>query len=162
MALTAVKFNINLAWSQSITITGFTSPKVNGSLNVAIGPTVSSTTAKEVYYVQSTLAAGASVVIDLRSITEPTFGQALVATGAYLIVVKGSGTTWRYDGHSSDPFPWFLGGTTPQINGGTDAAFAFGDTTVGAVSAGVSKVRVTNTAGSGTLTWQLAIVLKTA
>lgn len=162
MPLTFANLQLTLSWQQELSITGFNASTQTGPMRATITPTVSAAAAREVYFAQGTLAAGASVTINLNAVTEPAFNRALTPTGAYMIEVTGSGTTWRYDPGAADPLAWFLGGTTPQVNGAAGDAFAFGSTTATAISAGAKNIRITNTAGAGTLTYSLSVVLKTA
>ena len=161
-SLTFAKLDVTLAWTQEHAITGFDSSEQASGIRTSILPTISSSAASEVYQVQVSLAAGASQTIDLSSLTEPAFGQALTPTGAYMIVVYGTGTTWKYDGGTSNQFYWFLGGATQSINSNAGDVFAYGSTTAGAISGAAKNIRVTNTAGSGTLTATVAVILKTA
>lgn len=160
--LVTARLDMSMGWTQSHAITGFDSIPGTGNIVAEITPTIGASDAAEVYYVQGTLAAGASVTIDVRSLTEPAFGTALTPTGAYMILLKTSGTTWRYDPGAANPLSWFLAGTGPQINGAAGGAFGFGSTTATTVDATTRNVRITHTGGSGTLTYTLAIVLKTA
>jgi hypothetical protein len=151
-----------MAWTQLHTITGFDSSTHSSALVGEIVPTIGASDASEVYFVQGTLSAAAAVTIDIRSLTETAFGTALTPTGAYMIFVKTSGTTWRYDPGAANPLSWFLAGTGPQVNGASGGLFAFGATTATTVDNTTRNIRLTNTAGSGTLTYTLAVVLKTA
>lgn len=162
MPLTAAKMSLTLQWSQELAISGFEPSKGQGPLDITISPTVGASDAREIYYASGTLAFGASVTFSLRSFIEPAFNRAIVGTGAYIIVVYGSGTTWRYDPGAANPMEWFLGGTAPTINGTDASAFAYAAEDATTVSGSDDTVRITNTAGSGTLTYKIAVVLKTA
>lgn len=160
MPLTMAKLSLALSWVQENAITGFNAATQQGPLMVSVAPPVSSIAAREIYFVRGTLAAGATVTFDLNSITEPAFTRDLTPTGAYLIVVKGSGATWSYGAGSSDQFFWFLSSGT--VSGNSGACFAFGDQTPGTISASTKNVAITNTSGGSTLTYTMAVVLKTA
>jgi len=162
MPLTIAKLNLSLQWQQELDITSFNSSSQSGPLAVTIAPTVGASAAREVYFVQGTLAAAAAVTIDLRAVTEPGFNRALTPTGAYIVLVKGAGATWRYDPGAANPLAWFLGGTTPQVNGEAGAAFSYGSPTATTINATNRNVRITNTHGSDVLTYTIAVVLKTA
>lgn len=162
MALTAVKLSINLQWAQEFAISGFNPSRQSGPLDATIAPTVGASDAREIYFVQGTLAAGASVTFSLRAFTEPAFNRVLTGTGAYILVVTGTGATWKYEPGAANPLEWFLGGTTPAINGTDASAFAYGADDAVTVSATDDTVKLTNTHGSDTLTYRLAAVIKTA
>ncbi len=161
--LTAVQLLINLGWTEQNALAGFDTNTATNRLGASIIPTVDVTNARQIYFVQGSLAAGASLTLDLSSLTTPTFGAGISPTGAYILVLKGSGSTWSYDPFSSNQFYWFLDavvGNKLVFNDGD--VIAYGSTTPGTIDGTHKNIRITNTSGSDTLTYAFAIVLKTA
>lgn len=159
MSLTAVSITVSLGWLDQKTITGLRTASYNGSFQTTIEPTVGSGSAREVYFIQSTLAAGASSTINLSSIAATVYNNTVTPSGAYIVKVYGTGATWRYDGGAANPLEWFLnaGG---QINGDSGALFTYASPTATSISGTDETVRITNTHGSATLTYSIGIVLK--
>jgi hypothetical protein len=151
----------SLQWTAEYS-SGLNTVTAQGPLRGTVTPTVGDSAANEIYFSTGTLAAGASVTIDLRAVTEPQFNRALTPSGAYLLLVKGTGATWRYTPGASNPLNWFIAGTNPQLNFNAGDTFAAGSTTAATINATTRNVTLSNTHGSDTLTYTIAVVLKTA
>lgn len=160
--MNSARLDMAFAWSQKNPRTGFYSPRDLNGLRVSVAPTAGSAGLAEVYYVEGTLSVGASITFNLNSIVAPAFGNTIVGTGVYVVLLQGTGASWKFDPGTSDQCTWFFGGATQSINGGDGAAFGFGDRTPGTVNASTKNLRITHTGVSGTLTYQIAIGLKTA
>lgn len=160
MALTTGKFTISTQWTQTKTATGLAQSVLNGGVYTkSQSPTISGAACNRLYFVQGTLAAGASVTIDLSSVTEPVFGEAITPDRGYSIQVYGSGTTWKYEPGAANALEWFLSGTSPAISGSAGAQFGFGDTTAGTIDGTHKNIKITNTAGAGTLTYTIYLLV---
>ena len=158
MALTALQILTSTVWVQTNPVTGFSTAKHPGGNEKSVLPTVSAAAANRVYITEATLAASASITIDLRSLTEPVFREALTPVRGYSIQLIGTGSAWRLDPGAANPLQWFFGGTTQQINGGAGAMFCFADPTAVTINATNRNIRITNT-GGGTLTYTLVVSL---
>lgn len=162
-SLTAAQLLVQMVWSERQTITGFDSSTSTNKLIGSVVPTADASNASQAYFIQGTLAPGASIVFDLSSLVTTTYGTSIAPTGAYLITVKGTGATWSYDPYTSNQFYWFFAATPGSaINGNDGDVFSYGSSTPGAINGTHKQIRITNTAGVGTLTYSLAIILKTA
>ncbi len=159
MALTALTLKNELVWKQTGAITGYATKSIQDSSVDRCNPTISAGACNRIYFVQSTLAFGASVTINLFSVTEPTFGEALVPVRGYILKFSGAGTTWQFDTSSAAPVVWFLQGTAPTIVGAAGDFFDFGSTTAVTISNAAKTIKITNTAGSGTLTYRLEVAV---
>ena len=164
MALVTGKLTFTTSWTQTKTHTGsapaFASSKQDGPVTTTVSPTISAAACNRVYFVQGTLAAGATVTINVFSLTEPAFGEAIVPVRAYSIHYKGATTTSRVDPvNGSNPLTWFFGAATDQINLNAGDSFMYASATAFTVSNTVKNIRVTNTAGAGTLTYTVILLL---
>lgn len=162
MSLTVAKLSLALGWFQTKANSGFSSSEQRGPLAVNIEPTVGASDASEVFFVESTLAPGGTVTFNLHAITEPAFNQVLTPTGAYIIVVYGEGANWKFEPGVANPLEWFFSGTNPAINGTDDSVFVFGAADPATVDGTNETLKITNTSGAGTLTYSVAVILKTA
>lgn len=162
MSLTTGKVTFSTSWTQTKSLTGFNASEQNGPYTSSASPTVSSSACNRVYFVQGTLAFGAAVTIDLFSLTEQAFGEAIVPIRAYSVHYNGTTTTSRVDQGAANPITWFWGGTTPQINLAAGGSFAYASATAHTVSNTDKNIRLTNTAGSGTLTYTVVFLLGVA
>lgn len=160
MALNTAKVSITTSWTQTKANTGFNATRQDGPYISTVSPTVSAAACNRVYFVQGTLAAAATVTIDLRSLTDPATGEALTPARAYSVHMRGTTTTSRYDPVSgTNPLTWFFGAATERINLNAGDSWAYASATAVTVDATNRNVRISNTAGSGTLTYVLVFLL---
>lgn len=160
MALQAVALQNTLSWRQTHTVTGYqTKSDAQASVN-RINPTVSAGAANRVYMVQSTLAAGATVTINLFSVTEPVFGEALVPIRGYILKFLGTGSTWQFDTSAASPLVWFLAGTAPTLVGNAGDCFDYASATAITIDNTHKTFKITNSNGGVlVLTYSLEVIV---
>ena len=77
MALTIARLRMESVWTMTKTVTGFDTASYSSSLITNVTPTLSGAACNRAYFVQGTLAFGATVTINLASLTCPVYGEAL-------------------------------------------------------------------------------------
>ena len=159
MAVDLFQASVSTVWRQSKSVTGFSDATQAYNFRAVVEPTVSGAALNRIYPVQATLAFGASVTIDLRSLTEPYFGEALTPARAYTLQLEFSGATARYQPGVLFPLLWFFGLATDTLNFNAGDIFLYGSETPATVDATNRNVKITNTHGSLTLTYRFAVSL---
>lgn len=159
MALSIFKVKVASQWAIKKAITGFTSNRYTASLEKSISPTVDVTHLTDVYFLQTTLAAGASQTFDMTSLVDPVDGHTIVGARFYSIQVWASGASCRVQPGASNAFVGFWGASTDQINLGTSGQFSLADTTAYTIDGTHKTIKVTNTHGTATLTFAIALGL---
>ena len=143
-------------WSQSKTNTAFVKTK-QGPDKITSSLTPSTTTFNRIYAVSGTLAASASVTIDLQGVTD-YLAQSLTLTSIIAIMVKATTTDMIYSPGTSNGLTWFLGGTTPTITVRAGGFFLIGDGSAGTVSGSAKTIKITNASASLSGTYELALI----
>lgn len=142
-------------WTQSKVNSGYTKTKQGpDQLSVSLSP--DTTTYNRIYAVSGTLAASASVTIDLQGVTD-YLGQSLTLTKIIAIQLSAEGSTMKYEPGASNGLSWFLSGTSPAISIRSGGFFLVGDGTFGVVSGSAKTITVTNT-GATSGTYNLALI----
>ncbi len=161
MALTALTLRNELVWKQTGAITGYNTKSIQDSSVDRANPTISAGACNRIYFVQGTLAAGGTITFNLFSLTEPTFGEAIVPVRAYILKLRCTGTTWKLEQGAAAPLLWFLLGTTaPNITGGDGDFFDFGSQTATVISNTSKTLLLTNTNGAAAvLTYRLEVAV---
>lgn len=160
MALRSAQLQATLNWAQRVVPgNGLNPGRQEGPVVGTAAPAIGASDASEVYPLVGTLAAGASVTINLSSITDPVFGQALNPTRVYQMIFIGTGAAWKYEPGSVSGLNWFLSGITPAISGAAGEFFAFGGITAVTVNGANKNVTITNLSGSATLTYTFVVIL---
>lgn len=162
MALTSVIFQTVHQWVQTHTITGYPTATVQGKQSGKVTPTVGTGAANRIYPIQGTLAAGATVTIDLSTLTEPTFGEAISPVRAYTVRITMTGSTWKFEPGAANPLTWFFSGTSPAIIGNAGDSWGFGSATAQTIDGTHKNVKITNTNGAAlvltyTVEWVLGV-----
>jgi hypothetical protein len=106
----------------------------------------------ELYAGHLTIAAGANQEIDLQSFVNLAL-ESVVLTKALILVLipSGANAAVKLEPGTTNPFPWFLTGTTPGVTVPTGGLLVFAQPTAQAVS-GTSKTLKFSNPGSGALT----------
>lgn len=159
MALTVGKVTINTALTETKAITGFTTASYSTAYQSSVSPTISAGACNRPYFVQSTLASGATVTIDLRSLTEPVFGEALTPARAYTVHLKIITAPGRYMPGAANALVWPFNDASDAINLNAGDSFAYGSATAATIDATNRNVRIINTHGSVTLTYTIVFLL---
>ena len=163
MALVTGKLTFSTSWTQTKTHSGsapaFNSSSQNGPATTTVSPTISGAACNRVYFVQSTLAAGATVTFDLRSITEPAFGEALTGARIYAMHVKILTTTGQLRPGAANPLVWPFADSSDIISFNSGDSFLFASTTAGTIDATNRNVRIVNTSGGTTLTYTFIVLM---
>lgn len=145
-----------ISWSQSKTNSPFAAIKQGpDKLTQVISPSI--TTFNRIYAVSGTLAAGASVTIDLRNITD-YLSQALTLTTIRALMIKAVGVDMIYSPAASNGLTWFLLGTTPAIVVKAGGFFLIGDGEGFPVTSTDKSFTITNDDGSLTGTYEVALI----
>lgn len=144
-----------ITWTQSKTNTGYAKTKQGpDQLSVSLSP--DTTTYNRIYATSGTLAASATVTIDLQGVTD-YLGQSLTLTKIIAIQLKATGSTMKYEPGASNGLTWFLSGTSPAITVRDGGFFIVGDGTFGVVSGSAKNITITNT-GATSGTYELALI----
>lgn len=151
-------FGVGLNWNVTKANTGFEDSEMTGTHVFSPALTMGSGNTNQVYPVQSTLAVGASVTINLYSLTEPLFNQAIVPVRFYVGWWNFTGATWKYEPGATNGWNGFLFGTSPYIAGGAGDGFGFAGTNAITIDNGVKNIKISNT-GAATLTYKLTLFL---
>lgn len=156
MALTLSNVNAEIGWTQTKTNTGYGSIKQGpDKLTATLAPAVA--TYNELLAVQGTLAASASTTIDLYSITN-LFGESKTLTKGIALMVKATTTGMKIEPGASNPLTWFWGGTSPSITIKAGGFILLGDGGTATISATDRNLKITNTSGSTTGTYDLVFL----
>lgn len=157
MALDFATVTITGTWQQSKTNTGF-SPTIQGpdAISQSTALTVGASNANSLYAATGTLAAAATLTIDLQSFTDQ-LGQAITMTRAYSIIVKTTGAALKVEPGASNGLVWFFAGTTPSITIPADGAMGFVQPTAATVDATHKTIKLTNV-GAVSLTYNISII----
>lgn len=146
----------SVAWKQTSDVTGFTSA-MQGPETKSLQVLPSAATFTQVQLSQFTLAAAATATIDLYSFVN-AFGATVTCTKAASLLIKatGNGGQLKIELGASNPFSWFLSGTTPAITltcGSNGCMFLVHDgaTNGGTVSNTAKTIKISNP-GSATIT----------
>lgn len=144
-----------ITWTQSKTNTGYAKTK-QGPDQLSVSLTPDTTTYNRIYSTTGTLAASASVTIDLQSVTD-LLGQSLTLTKIIAIQMSATDSTMKYEPGASNGLSWFLSGTSPAISVRAGGFFLVGDGTFGVVSGSAKTITITNT-GAVSGTYELALI----
>jgi len=163
MALTRAQMTFTTSWEQTKTITGFNASTQSGSLSTLVTPTISGAACNRIYMVQGTAAFGVTVTVNLFSLTEPAFNEAIAPVRIYGVQLRIAGATGQYKPGAADPLIWPFADASDALTFASTStlsdSFMFGTHTGQTVSNTVKNVRVINTHGSDTLTYTVAWLL---
>lgn len=164
MALTRATVKIVTAWEQTKTVTGLANPITQSdAFSSLVAPTISAGACNRIYFVQGAVAFGATTTINLFSITESIFNEALVPVRVYSVHLRIAGAPGQYRPGAADPLLWPLADASDILVFNSTAAlsdsFAFATHTGQIVSNTVKNVRIVNTHGADALTFTVAWLL---
>lgn len=145
-----------LGWTQSKTNGDFSKTR-QGPDKLSKTLTPNTTTYNRIYAASGTLAGGASVTIDLQSITD-YLGQAVVLNKILAIMVAATTTNMKYEAGATNGLTWFLGGTSPTITIRAGGFFLFGDGATFTVSSTVKTITVTNLDATNAGIYEIALI----
>lgn len=144
-----------ITWTQSKTNTNFSTTK-QGPDQVSVTLTPDTTTYNRIYATSGTLAASASVTIDLQGVTD-YLGQSLTLTKIIAIELSATGSAMKYEPGASNGLSWFLSGTSPALTVQSGGFFLVGDGTFATVSGSAKTITITNT-GAVSGTYKIALI----
>lgn len=144
-----------ISWTQSKANTGYTKTK-QGPDQISVSLAPDTTTYNRIYATSGTLAASASVTIDLQGVTD-YLGQSLTLTKIIAIQLTATGSTMKYEPGATNGLTWFLSGTSPAITVRDGGFFLVGDGTYGTVNGTAKTITITNT-GAVSGSYGLALI----
>lgn len=153
----------SIGWEQQKTNGSFANSKQGpDTLTASYQPLT--TTYTDIYLAEGTLAASASVTLDLYSFTDK-LGTAVTATKLLGILIKATATVTggqlKIEQGASNPLTWFFSGTTPAITldvGTLGACFMVKEGTSETLSSTVRNLKLSNP-GTQTITYYVAAMV---
>lgn len=145
-------------WNQNLPVSGFDSLPETGSLFISASPVLGPSDANVIQPLSGTIAVSGALTLNLNSIVDSYYGQAVSPSRAYQMGIRFSGSTWSYGPAASLGLSWFLSGTGPALVGGDGEGFMFFGIIARTIDNGTKNVTITNT-GVGILTYTMSFML---
>lgn len=145
-----------IGWTQSKTNGDFSKTRQGpDKLSKTLAP--NTTTYNRIYATSGTLAASASVTIDLQTATD-YLGQTLALTKVIAVMLAATTTDMQYSPGATNGLTWFLGGTSPTVSVKAGGFFLVGDGSAFTVSGTAKTITVTNLSSTAAGTYELALI----
>ena len=147
-----------VTWTQTLPITGFSSAfQGQDAISSRVTPTIGASGANIVFFEQRTIAASGSYTYDLTALTD-FLGGALSLSRAYAVVMVTSSGAATLSPGATNPFQWFFAASTANVTLAQGDAFMFAQPESATIDSGSRTLVVTNTSGSASLTYKIAIL----
>lgn len=150
MAVSSSNISMNLGWSMSESVTGFSARTQGPDSNTFM--ILPGTAAYNILYsAQHTIASnGGLVTINFNAFTD-LLNTSVTSTKVLAIMIQTTGNKIKLSPGAADPLVWFFGGATESITIQAGGAMVFynGDVS-SAVSNTVKNLLLTNTGATGT------------